>query len=322
MADIRYEVKLWQSDGTVFSSALETGGAVRLRSSTVAGADSGEYTGNDATSGVFTEVGQGLWYIMIDSADSGYFRIESYTTAAGAYSAVDGFNPKYISLAPFLPTAGGTMSGNIVMADNSVTGLDTLTFTDTDGTVAGIANKNLVDKATTETVTGAWAHTGFIDITASKLKIGGTVVSSTAADLNLVSGKGTAGELLSLQNQLALITPESAYAAAHTITLAQVGHVTTDSSGGTFQMILPLVNESSSGIECTIIETVGGNDITVIDNAANGGFVLTLTATTEATGTTCTFGATQGEYITVKSSGGTGGWGYWSIIVSKGIALT
>ena len=55
--------------------------------------------------------------------------------------------------------AGLTVSGNIVMADNSVTGIDTLTFTDTTGTVAGIQNGNLVDKSAAETVSGLWAFT-------------------------------------------------------------------------------------------------------------------------------------------------------------------
>jgi len=49
-----------------------------------------------------------------------------------------------------------THNANIVMADNSITGLDTLTFTDTAGTVAGIQNQNLLDKSAVETVAGAW----------------------------------------------------------------------------------------------------------------------------------------------------------------------
>jgi len=49
---------------------------------------------------------------------------------------------------------GLTMGGNIVMADNSITGIDTLTFTDTAGTIAGIANGNLLDKTAAETITG------------------------------------------------------------------------------------------------------------------------------------------------------------------------
>ena len=49
-----------------------------------------------------------------------------------------------------------THNADIVMADNSITGLDTLTFTDTAGTVAGIQNQNLLDKSAVETVAGAW----------------------------------------------------------------------------------------------------------------------------------------------------------------------
>jgi hypothetical protein len=49
-----------------------------------------------------------------------------------------------------------THNADIVMADNSITGLDTLTFTDTAGTVAGVQNQNLLDKSAVETVAGAW----------------------------------------------------------------------------------------------------------------------------------------------------------------------
>ncbi|MEE9149967.1 MAG: hypothetical protein V3U27_21525 [Candidatus Tectomicrobia bacterium] len=50
-----------------------------------------------------------------------------------------------------------TMSGaNIVMGDNSVTGIDTLTFTDTQGTIAGIQNQNLLDSTVAELIAGAW----------------------------------------------------------------------------------------------------------------------------------------------------------------------
>jgi hypothetical protein len=53
-------------------------------------------------------------------------------------------------------TTGITVGGDIVMGDNSITGVDTITFTDTAGTIAGIANVNLLDKSTTETVSAAW----------------------------------------------------------------------------------------------------------------------------------------------------------------------
>lgn len=54
------------------------------------------------------------------------------------------------------------MKGNLAMGDKSVTGIDTLTFTDVDGTIAGIANKNLLDKAAAETITGAWTFDGAV----------------------------------------------------------------------------------------------------------------------------------------------------------------
>jgi hypothetical protein len=42
------------------------------------------------------------------------------------------------------------------MNDNSITGIDTLTFTDVNGTIAGIENQNLVDKSASETIAGEW----------------------------------------------------------------------------------------------------------------------------------------------------------------------
>ncbi len=52
--------------------------------------------------------------------------------------------------------AGHSIDGNIVMVDNSITGIDTLTFTDVNGTIAGIENQNLVDKTATEAISGDW----------------------------------------------------------------------------------------------------------------------------------------------------------------------
>ena len=86
-----------------------------------------------------------------------------FTIAGGTTSKTltlnDNFNAStvntYVAVG-HLPLGGGTMTGNIVMGDNSLTGIDTLTFTDTAGTVAGIANGNLLDKSATETITGIW----------------------------------------------------------------------------------------------------------------------------------------------------------------------
>ena len=59
------------------------------------------------------------------------------------------------------PTFTGlTLSADLVMGDASITGIDALTFTDTGGLVAGIANGNLLDKSATESVAGTWTFTG------------------------------------------------------------------------------------------------------------------------------------------------------------------
>jgi hypothetical protein len=50
------------------------------------------------------------------------------------------------------------------VGDKSITGIDTLTFTDEDGTIAGIANKDLLDKSATETVSGTWTFDGPVGI--------------------------------------------------------------------------------------------------------------------------------------------------------------
>jgi len=77
-----------------------------------------------------------------------------------------------------ISSSGLTMTGNIVMSDNSITGIDTLTFTDTAGTIAGIANANLVDKSASEAITGAlWT---FGNASGEGIEIGSTGVRLTS----------------------------------------------------------------------------------------------------------------------------------------------
>jgi hypothetical protein len=52
------------------------------------------------------------------------------------------------------------------MGDNEITGIDALAFTDTDGEIAGIPNKNIPSKAETETIAGAWDFDGACTVTA------------------------------------------------------------------------------------------------------------------------------------------------------------
>ena len=148
MANIRWQKLIEQADGTAFSTTNEAGAELRLRNSTSAGADSSAY-------GAFTEVADGYWYIDIAEADSGWFLVQSFTTASGAWANVSGLAPIQINLEKMLQLSGGTMTGDINMGDNSITLVDTITFDDSSvGTIAGIIADNLVDKSAVETLSG------------------------------------------------------------------------------------------------------------------------------------------------------------------------
>ena len=314
MADVRYEVKLWQTDGTVFSGVNEAGAAVRLRSSTSAGGDGGEYTGNVAGSGDFTDRLQGLWSINIDSGDSGYYLIESYTTAAGAWSSVNGFAPVYIPLEDMLPLSGGTMTGDIAMGDNSVTGLDTITFTDTAGTIAGIQNQNLVDKADDEDLTGDWTCAGFFDITKDKLKIGGVAVTITAAEANMLDGLTTTSKIMTMDTSMADRT--TAYTdtdSPHQLTYALTGYIQVNTAGGAVQLTLPALTTDNIGAEYIIDLTSAGNDLTVVRSSADT-FVFMTADDTQITGTTITMSSAK-DVLNIKAINAY----YWLIIGGFGV---
>jgi hypothetical protein len=70
-------------------------------------------------------------------------------------------------------TSGLTITNTgIAMNDDDITGVNSITFTDVDGTIAGIANKNLVDKSAAESITGTWTFSQ-IDFALATSTIGG-----------------------------------------------------------------------------------------------------------------------------------------------------
>ena len=147
--DITYQIGLKDTDGTEFNVGAPAGAAVRLMNSNVAGTAVSPF-------GLFTPVGHGLWSIQISDQESGYYRVESYTTASGAYAAVPGMSPLKIELALVCDLA-------------------------TAQTVAGAK----IFSGACE-VTGAWTVAGTVDFTKDKLKIGGTTVTASAAELNIL----------------------------------------------------------------------------------------------------------------------------------------
>ena len=269
MADIRFEAKLWQTDGTVFSGVNEAGAAVRLRTSDTAGADGGEYTGNVAGTGVFTDRLTGLWSIEIDSGDSGWYLVQSYTTATGTWANVDGFAPIQILRDSMLPLGGGTMTGNIACGENDITGVGAITFTnDATGTIGGIKSENLLDKKASEEITGDWEATGEFNVsTADKLLSNSIIISPY---ITITRDIFTAGKTTADMNGTIFIA-DGGYEVVSIKTI----HETAESTAGTcyFQI------ERLSGTEA---ETSGDD---IMTNNGSAGLSFKTAAKTVQTGT-------------------------------------
>ncbi|MBS3741506.1 MAG: hypothetical protein KGY74_05245 [Candidatus Cloacimonetes bacterium] len=151
MANINWRIKLIKSDGSLFSTANVADAMVRLRESDVSGADLGAY-------GQFTEVGNGLWEIEVGDDESGFYLVQISEDAGVTYSNVDGYAPKLLILNEVLTLANAqTVSGNKTFSGDNI-------------------------------LSGDNSVTGTIDVVASGFKIGGTIVSVTAAELNILDG--------------------------------------------------------------------------------------------------------------------------------------
>jgi len=155
--NIRWRKRFLRS-GTEFTDAGTND--IKMYLSTVAGAIGAEV-------GSLTYEGDGGWWyidIDIDTYNSNYYALR-YTLNGADWFTLDaaknsGCAPLFIDLENHMPLRGGTMAGNIAMGIQSLTNVHSLTFHDTAGTVAGIANANLIDKTADETITGAWTFSG------------------------------------------------------------------------------------------------------------------------------------------------------------------
>ncbi|MBT4894701.1 helix-turn-helix domain-containing protein, partial [bacterium] len=149
-----------------------------------------------------------------------------------------------------------TMAGNIIMSDNSITGIDTLTFTDTSGTIAGIQNQNLVDKTATETILGLWNFTN----------------TGTTTIANLWTENLQVGTVLEAPYFTATSTSQAStfpYASSTALTVS--GSTYLGSLTGSLQAVNGLVSATSS-LSSSFIEDV------YLRNDANDTTTGTLTA--------------------------------------------
>ena len=317
MADITYQIKVQNSDGTVFSSGHNAGALLSLRNSTVAGANTSEYTGNVAGSGDFNEAGNGLWYIGIDEEDSGYFLVQS-STGAG-WTNVTGYAPIHIQLESSLALDGGEMSGNIVMGDNDITGVGDITFTNNAvGTIGTIVSGNLVDKADTEEITGNWSHTGDLDITKDKLKIATVAVTTTAAELNMLDGLTTTETIMTTAKGTG--SRKSSYATGDspvTLTNSLAGFIEVDTSGGAVNIAMPAISATYNP-KFIISISAGGNNCTITDHAVDAGFSLANGDAVQASAGSIIIDA-KNDFVILESSGVVAG--YWAVIGGYNVDL-
>jgi uncharacterized protein YaaQ len=291
MADIRYQkLFLDESDGSAYSTSNVATADVRLRTSDSDGSDNGEYTGNVASSGDFTEVGNGFWYIGIDENDSGLYRIEIYDNTTSSWTAVNGAAPVKIDLEDYVKTKSeSVMLANIDMANYDIDEVENVNFANDTSTITSPSKsfeiQKLLDKTASETITGDYDFTG-------ALKKGGTTITATAAEINRLSGVNTVFDIETGLN------PEtrSAKTSGSNLSESDGGFVPVN-MGTTSQFItLPAIAESNAGI-MYLISATGGSDFK-IDTTGSDVIV-------EQDGTTTNSDVTlsSGESMVVMSDG-------------------
>lgn len=156
---------------------------------------------------------------------------------------------------------------------------------------------------------------GFLEpsaITATELAIL-SGITSTTAEINTLDG--TLGNVAGLDQSL----HRNYQAIAAGITLIKAGLYIVDTSGGAIQIILPILSPDSGGCEILIPLRLAGNDLTIIDNAADSGFSMITGDDTQVTGTIITL-STANDFVLLRSSGLSGG--YWGIVCGFGVDLS
>jgi hypothetical protein len=322
MADKRFNLQLLGSGSTSYFASGASRGIRLFRRS-----GSSEYTGNVAVSGDFSYVDKGVWYVNVDDADSGLYVVK-YTTDATTFTAVDGMNPTWVILADPLTKAGGTMTGNINMGLKSITGINILSFNaSSSGTIAGIKSTNLVDKSAAATITGNWAFNGahtvagtFDFSNGAKIKINGVALSAsiTADDLNMSLGTHSSGAK-AITTALGLAAVTTPLTTTTVLTASKAGFIDVSTASGAVQLDMPELLKANAGAMFLISLRVAGNNLTIFDNAADGGFALLTGLSTTVSGTQIVMSA-AGAYVLLMNPGLPNG--KWIVLGGNGITIS
>ena len=296
MADSRIFFRVYTNSSSYFDDSATHAVGLYKGSTT--------YTGNVEVDGNFIYVGKGMWGIGVSESDSGVYTVKKSTDSGGSYTEVTGLAKVPILMKDMLMLAGGTMSGDIAMSGNKITGVSSVSFNDASGTIHGIEAKNLLDKTATEAITGDWSHSGANTFTGtlnvpepSDFQLGGVALSATltANDLNLIKGLYSA----SLAGQKLMTTARSIGSVEKLVTnndqvlsLAMFGVIKVTTATANSQITLPIMKDYSAGGMFIILKmTTGTGIVTVIPDATQAGFIMKTGLDAEITGDTITMDA-------------------------------
>ena len=254
------------------------------------------------------------------AVDADLLRIEDMSASAGSRT-------KKILLSSLITYIYGdnrTMSGTLAMGANEISGDN---FDITGGTISGMTsiagdlltidnigiNGNAISsKDTNGDINITPNGSGEVVIAASDLNYAGTAITATGAEINQVDGAN--GKIASIEQGLA-ITATTGITANTTIILS--GHYSFDTSGGAISVTLPQIKVGYSQ-EIIIYLTTAGNDLTIVDNIADSGFVKN-DGTITGGGSSVTLN-TADEFIYLKSNG-SGDAGRWMVMGGYGYTL-
>ena len=286
------------------------------------------YTGNVEVDGNFIYVGKGMWGIGVSESDSGVYTVKKSTDTGANYTEVTGLAKVPILMKDMLMLAGGTMTGDIAMASNEITGVNSLSFNDASGTINGISAKNLLDKTAAETIAGAWTHSGDSNFTGSvsisdpsKFKLGGISLDAalTGNDLNMLANLYTTGsKALTTAKSYGAVQTE--LSGDQTLTFGMAGVILYTTSGGNATCTLPVQGKGNAGtIFIIYLLAVGSYSLNVESNANDTGFALMTGALTTATGTRIHLDANN-DFVILMCSGNSPG--KWAILAGNNADLS
>ena len=263
----------------------------------------------------YSAIGTGI------AVDADLLRIEDMSASAGSRT-------KKILLSSLITYIYGdnrTMSGTLTMGANEISGSD---FDISGGIISGVTSVqagviradnitidgNTISSNTNGDINISPGGTGEVVIAAGNLSYAGTAITATGAELNFVDGAN--GKIASIEQGLAR-TATTGITANTTITLS--GHYSFDTSGvgGAISCVLPRIRAGYSQ-EIIIYLTTAGNDLTIVDNIADSGFVKN-DGTITGGGSSVTLN-TADEFIYLKSNG-SGDAGRWMVMGGYGYTL-